>query len=69
MPVFLAPEQFDLWLSPATLVEQVIDAIALSREDFVAHPVSTGVGDTVNNFSELLNPVSVAQQQWPCRPS
>lgn len=61
MPVILAPEQFDLWLSPAPLVEQVIGAIALSREDFVAHPVSTDVGDTVNDFAKLLDPVAVVQ--------
>lgn len=54
MPVILAPEQFDLWLSPSTSAEQVHGAIALSREDFEAYPVSTDVGNTKNEYPELL---------------
>ncbi|MDT4842292.1 SOS response associated peptidase (SRAP) [compost metagenome] len=58
MPVILAPEQFNLWLSPETTTEQVHGAIALSREDFAAYPVTTDVGNTRNDFPELIEPVS-----------
>lgn len=59
MPVILAPEQFDLWLSASTGSEQVHSAIALSREDFEAYPVSTDVGNNRNDYPELLDPVEV----------
>ncbi|MCY1556369.1 SOS response associated peptidase (SRAP) [compost metagenome] len=59
MPVILAPEQFNLWLSPGTSIEQVHGAIALSREDFAAHPVTTDVGNNRNDYPELLEPVEV----------
>ncbi|MOA17455.1 putative SOS response-associated peptidase YedK [compost metagenome] len=59
MPVILAPEQFKLWLSSDTSIEQVHDAIALSREDFATHPVSTDVGNTRNDYPDLLEPVDV----------
>ncbi|MBN7822521.1 SOS response-associated peptidase, partial [Bowmanella yangjiangensis] len=57
MPVILEPEQFDLWLSPATGTEAVHAAISASREDFEAYPVTTEVGDNRNDYSELLSPV------------
>lgn len=60
MPVILAPEQFDLWLTPETPIEQVQSAIALCREDFIAQPVSTEVGNTRNDYPELIKPVDVA---------
>lgn len=59
MPVILAPEQFELWLAPSTTPEQVYSAIALSREDFEAYPVSTEVGNTRNDYPELLDQVEV----------
>lgn len=58
MPVILAPEQFKLWLSQSTGSQEVHSAIALSREDFAAHPVSTEVGNTRNDYPELLKPVA-----------
>ncbi len=58
MPVILAPEQFELWLSPETRLERVHDAIALSRQDFAAYPVTPDVGNTRNNYAELIEPVS-----------
>lgn len=60
MPVILAPEQFDLWLSPASSIEQVHGLIATSREDFEAYPVTTDVGNTRNDYPELLEPVKAA---------
>ncbi|MNG04588.1 putative SOS response-associated peptidase YedK [compost metagenome] len=57
MPVILAPEQLNLWLSPSTGNQEVHSAIALSREDFAAHPVSAEVGNTRNDYPELLEPV------------
>lgn len=59
MPVILPSEQFDLWLSPSTPIKQVEDAVALSREDFIAHPVSTEVNNVRNNSSKLLEPVEI----------
>lgn len=59
MPVILAPEEFDLWLSPSSKSDQIQGAIALSREDFVAHPVTTDVGNNRNDFPELLEPIEV----------
>ena len=59
MPVILEPEQFDLWLSPATRAEAVHAAIAASREDFEAYPVTTDVGNNRNDYPELLEPVEV----------
>ncbi|MDH4656021.1 SOS response-associated peptidase [Pseudomonas sp. BN606] len=59
MPVILHPEQFDLWLSPSTKTEQVQGAIALSRRDFAVHPVTTDVGNSRNDYPELLEPVKV----------
>ncbi|MNR37808.1 hypothetical protein D3C85_1558620 [compost metagenome] len=57
MPVILEPKQFNLWLSPGTSLEQVHGAIALSREDFAAHPVTTAVGNNRNDYPELLKPI------------
>ncbi|MNR62448.1 hypothetical protein D3C85_1844770 [compost metagenome] len=57
MPVILAPEQFELWLSPSTGSQEVHSAIVLSRENFAAHPVSTEVGNTRNDYPELLEAV------------
>lgn len=59
MPVILAPEQFELWLSGSTSLEAVHSAIALSREDFEAYPVSTDVGNNRNDYPELLERVEV----------
>ncbi|MCY1510876.1 putative SOS response-associated peptidase YedK [compost metagenome] len=59
MPVILHPEQFTLWLNPETKADQVLEAVALCREDFVAYPVSTEVGNTKNDYAELLEPVEV----------
>ncbi|MDH4566197.1 SOS response-associated peptidase [Pseudomonas sp. BN414] len=59
MPVILRPEQFDIWLSPSTSAEQVHSTIAISREDFAAHPVTTDVGNNRNDSPELLEPVVV----------
>jgi putative SOS response-associated peptidase YedK len=52
MPVILAPEQFDLWLSPVATSEQVHGAIALSRKDFEAYPVTTDVGSIGNSIGD-----------------
>jgi len=57
MPVILAPEQWELWLSPATSPEQVHSAIALSRTGFDAYRVSTDVGNTRNQGAELIEPI------------
>ncbi|MCY1305979.1 hypothetical protein D9M70_558110 [compost metagenome] len=59
MPVILVPDQFDHWLSPSSKSDQIQGAIALSRKDFAAHPVTTDVGNNRNDFRELLEPVEV----------
>lgn len=56
MPVILEPEQFDLWLSPASSAEAVLAAIAASREDFEIYPVTTDVGNNRNDYPGLLDP-------------
>lgn len=63
MPVILAPEQWDSWLSPSTPSDQVQLAIAFPREDVLAHPVSTEVGNTWNDYAELLTPVECGPEE------
>ncbi|MNJ78044.1 hypothetical protein D3C77_756870 [compost metagenome] len=63
MPVILAPQQFDLWLSPTTSLEQVHGAIALSREEFATHPVTTDVGNIRNDYPELMEPIEVVPDE------
>lgn len=59
MPVILEPEQFELWLSPATSTEAVHAAIAASRDDFEAYTVTTDVGNNRNDYPELLEAIEV----------
>ncbi|MCY1307073.1 SOS response associated peptidase (SRAP) [compost metagenome] len=59
MPVILAPDRFDLWLSHHASSDQVHRAIALIREDFAAYPVTTDVGNNRNDYPELLDPIEV----------
>jgi putative SOS response-associated peptidase YedK len=54
MPVVLAPQQFDLWLSANLSAERVGEALTHARRDLIAHPVSTEVNDTRNDYPELL---------------
>ncbi|WP_026078801.1 SOS response-associated peptidase [Pseudomonas nitroreducens] len=58
MPVILAPEQWECWLSPQTSLELAYDTIALSREDFEAYAVTTDVGNARNQGSELIERIS-----------
>lgn len=58
MPVILAPEQWEAWLSPNTSLEQAYNAIALSRLDFEAYRISTDVGNTRNQGAQLIEPLS-----------
>ncbi|MNF63164.1 putative SOS response-associated peptidase YedK [compost metagenome] len=58
MPVILAPEQFDLWLSPNTPGEQVQEAIASARQDFVGHAVSLRVNSAQNDDPQLIEQVA-----------
>lgn len=54
MPVVLAPEQFDLWLSANASAQDVSEAVANARQDFVGYPVSAEVNNTRNDYPELL---------------
>lgn len=58
MPVILAPEQFDLWLAPETPGDQVQQAIARARDDFIGHAVSTRVNDVRNDDEALIERVA-----------
>ncbi|CDF82665.1 hypothetical protein PKB_1300 [Pseudomonas knackmussii B13] len=58
MPVIMAPGQWALWLSPETPPEQIHSAIVLSRTDFEAYRVSTDVGNTTNQGTELIRPLA-----------
>ncbi len=48
MPIILAPEQWATWLSPDTSLELACNTIALARQDFAAHRISTDVGSVRN---------------------
>jgi putative SOS response-associated peptidase YedK len=70
MPVVLAPEQYDTWLSQAATEAEVDAAIAKARQDFAGHRVSTRVNNTRNNSPALIEAVAaqtgtVAQAKPP----
>ena len=46
-------------MTPKAQHEQIQNCYLFSREDFVAHPVSTDVGNNRNDYPELLEPVEV----------
>ena len=54
MPVVLRPDQFDAWLAVDTAADTVAGLIAESRNDFVAHRVSTKVNNARNEAPELI---------------
>lgn len=54
MPVVLAPENFEEWLSTATRAEALGDLIHHAREGFAGHRVSLRVNDTRNDSVELI---------------
>ncbi len=54
MPVVLALESSEEWLSTATCNEAVDDLIRHAREDFAGHRVSLRVNDTRNDGDGLL---------------
>jgi putative SOS response-associated peptidase YedK len=54
MPVILAPEHFDAWLSAETPPDQVQALIHESRSDFLGHRVSTRVNTTRHDDADLL---------------
>jgi putative SOS response-associated peptidase YedK len=58
MPVVLAPEHFDLWLSASLSTAQIDEAVALARHDLMAHSVSTEVNNTRNDYPELVQRLS-----------
>ncbi|MDE3735534.1 SOS response-associated peptidase [Pseudomonas resinovorans] len=57
MPVILAPEQWDLWLSPWTAANDVQALIANARQDFEGHAISTRVNNVRNDDAGLLETV------------
>jgi putative SOS response-associated peptidase YedK len=59
MPVVLAPDQQAAWLQADTSASDVQQLIAHASEDLRGHPVSTRVNSVKNDFSELLDPVTV----------
>jgi putative SOS response-associated peptidase YedK len=54
MPVILKPEHYDAWLNPDTSKKEIETIIDDSRDDFVYWAVSTDVGNSRNDFPELL---------------
>lgn len=52
--VTLSPEQRAAWLPPETSPEMAYDTIALARQDFEVHPVTTDVGNP-RNQGDMLN--------------
>jgi putative SOS response-associated peptidase YedK len=62
MPVFIAPDAFDLWLDCANVEADVAAAlIRPAAEDFLeAYPVSTAVNRVANDSDVLLAPLPAA---------
>lgn len=61
MPVVLAPEQFDLWLSGNASTEDVSQAVTKARQDLVGYPIRAEVNNTRNDYPELLQVVPLAK--------
>ncbi|MEX6503997.1 SOS response-associated peptidase [Pseudomonas zhanjiangensis] len=58
MPVVLAPEQFDRWLSPELPVQDLDALVASTGPQIVGYPVSTEVNNTRNDYPQLLQPLT-----------
>jgi putative SOS response-associated peptidase YedK len=58
MPVFVAPETFDLWLDCANVEAEAAAALIKPAEEVLleAYPVSTAVNRTANDSEELIAP-------------
>lgn len=54
MPVVLAPERFNEWLSTATRGEALADLIQHARDDFAGHRVSLRVNHIKNDSTQLI---------------
>ncbi|WP_447755599.1 SOS response-associated peptidase [Pseudomonas nicosulfuronedens] len=54
MPVVLAPENFEEWLSATTHSEALGDLVHHARDDFAGYRVSLWVNDARNDSEELV---------------
>ncbi len=58
MPVVLAAEQFESWLSPELSTQEVGELLADAGPAVIGYPVSTEVNSTRNDYPELLQPLT-----------
>ncbi|MGH8646950.1 MAG: SOS response-associated peptidase family protein [Gammaproteobacteria bacterium] len=56
MPVILDPEDYELWLDPATQKPRLLDWLLrpYPAERMIAHPISTRVNNPKNDDRSLL---------------
>jgi putative SOS response-associated peptidase YedK len=71
MPVFIAPDAFDIWLDCANVEAEVAAAlIRPAAEDLLeAYPVSTAVNRVVNDSEALIAPTPVEVPSEPAAPA
>jgi putative SOS response-associated peptidase YedK len=71
MPVFIAPDAFDIWLDCANVEAEVAAAlIRPAAEDLLeAYPVSTAVNRVVNDSEALIAPAPAEAPSEPAAPA
>jgi len=57
MPVIVAPDDWDLWLDPATDTAELLALLRPFDGDLVAGPVSALVNNPRNDQPELIEPL------------
>jgi putative SOS response-associated peptidase YedK len=67
MPVFVAPEAFDLWLDCANVDAEIATALIAPADEGLleVYPVSTAVNRVVNDCAALIAPASAADATTP----
>jgi putative SOS response-associated peptidase YedK len=67
MPVFVAPEAFDLWLDCAKVDAEIAEALIAPADEALleVYPVSTAVNRVVNDTGELIAPAPVPDAPPP----
>ena len=70
MPVFVAPEAFDLWLDCANVEADVAAALIVPADEALleVHEVSTAVNRVVNDSAALIAPVPAGAAQAAMNP-
>lgn len=59
MPVIIPPPEYQRWLDPTTITEDLLSLLTpYSADEFAARPVSRLVNNPANDFPELLEEIS-----------